>query len=318
MYKAGDIVPMRVRLLEAGVPTTYADKAAFLLAGHEVILDLDGAVVVATWDFVVIDADEGEHDIMLTMQEGDGYLTVTAAAGVVAWPRTRPVSAEPYNIGSVIGIITSTNGTPINQDRATVSDFTVTEGDSLLREIVVPLAALSDWGYSDLSDSGWVLSAAARKRENRLAVNPDFVLGAYITDTVNRLIALSLNPFATGAQIDPSDGTKESQEYLWDVQLSNTKSWNITAVNQGTKQFTIAGDRRKYFSLNSAPVTTITVTGTNAGAFTVTAIAYTGGNTVLTVTEAIASPTVDGTLSIPIKFTPNKGTIRTGRQEDRT
>jgi hypothetical protein len=319
VYKAGDVVPFRVRLLESGVPATYASKALFLAAGYDVLLDIGGEEVAATWDFVVINAAEGEHDILLTMQEGNGYLTTTSdeAAGKEAWPRTRPVCAEPYNIGSMIALITSTNGTPINQDRTSVSDFTLVEGDSLLREIVVPLAALNDWGYEDLSDSGWVLSAAARKRENRLAPSPDFVLAAYISDAVNRLVSLGMNPFATGAEI-PAVASQESQTYLWDLQLSNTKSWAITAVNTGTKQFTVAGDRRKFFSLNTAPATSITVTGSNAGTYTVTAIAYTGGNTVLTVSQAIGSGTVDGNLSVPIKFTPNKGTISTGRQEDRT
>lgn len=320
MYKAGDVVPFRVRLLEDGEPATYANKTNFTAAGYDVIYDVGGVEVVATWDFVVIDAGEGEHDILLTIQEGNGYLTVTSneAAGKEAWPRTRPVSAEAYNLGSVIGLITSTNGTPINQDRASVTDITLIEGDSLVRNLVVPEAALNDWGFDDLTDPGWTLTAAARKRENRLAANPDFKLGAYITDAVNRIITLALNPFATGAEISASDANKESQEFLFDAQLANTLSFAITAVNTGTKQFTIAGDKRKLFSVNTTPATSITVTGTNAGTYTVTAVALSSGNTVVTVSEAISSATVDGNLSVGIKFTPNKGTIRTGRQEDRT
>jgi hypothetical protein len=320
VYKAGDIVPFRVRLLNnAGVPQTYADKTAFLAANYEVLYTISGVTVSATWTFAVIDSSEGEYEILLTVQEGNGYLTVIEPAGLEAWPRTRAVSAEIYNLGSIIALVTSTNGTPINQDRTSVTDFTLVEGDSFLRTVVVPLAALEDWGFSDLTSTTWLPSAAARKRENRLQAEPDFILGAYITDTANRIVTLALNPFPTGAEIG-GDATKESQEYLYDLQLRNTLTYAITALNQGAKTFTVAGDRRKLFSLNTAPATTLIITGStgNNDTYTVLGVAYTGGNTVITVSEAIPNATADGSVNVSIRFTTNKGTVRSGRQEDRT
>jgi hypothetical protein len=321
VYKAGDIVPFRVRLLNnAGAPQTYADKTAFLAAGYTVQYDIGGVLASPTWTFNVINSGQGEYDILLTVQEGNGYLTVIEPVGFESWPRTRPVSAEIYNLGSIVALVTSTNGTPINQDRTSVTDFTLVEGDSFLRTVVVPLASLEDWGFSDLTSTTWSLSAAARKRENRLQAQPDFIIAAYITDTVNRIVTLALNPFPTGAEIDAGDATKESQEYLYDLQLRNTLTYAITALNQGAKTFTVAGDRRKLFSLNTAPATTIAITGStgNNATYTVLGVAYTGGNTVITVSEAIPNATVDGSVNVTIRFTPNKGTVRSGRQEDRT
>lgn len=70
----------------------------------------------------------------------------------------------------------------------------------------------------------------------------------------------------------------------------------ITGVNQGTKTFTIAGDKTEYFSVG-AQIKVTESTG-NDGLYTVVSAVLNVGNTDIVVSEAIPDPTVDGSLYI--------------------
>lgn len=69
----------------------------------------------------------------------------------------------------------------------------------------------------------------------------------------------------------------------------------ITAVNQGTKQFTVAGDYTALFPAAAS----LTVSGStgNDGVYTVVVAAFGAGNTVITVVEAIPSAVANGSLT---------------------
>ncbi len=69
----------------------------------------------------------------------------------------------------------------------------------------------------------------------------------------------------------------------------------ITAVDQGAKTFTIAGDKTALTGLQ----TSIVVAGStgNDGSYTVASLTLVTGNTVVAVNEAISDATVDGTLT---------------------
>jgi len=75
--------------------------------------------------------------------------------------------------------------------------------------------------------------------------------------------------------------------------------YGITAVNTGTETFTIAGDSRAVFPAT----TTFTVTNStgNNGTWTVSSVALTGGNTVITVTGNITNATADGIINVNAK-----------------
>ncbi len=137
----------------------------------------------------------------------------------------------------------------------------------------MPLDALENFGFSDLS---WVnaASAAGRTQPNRLATSPDFTLTADILSAVDRTVILGFGTFPAGASIS---------------------GFTITAVDTATKKFTVAGDKRAFFT----GITSLEVwasTG-NDGPYTVAAMNLVGGATVFTVNEAIPSSTADGTLA---------------------
>lgn len=80
--------------------------------------------------------------------------------------------------------------------------------------------------------------------------------------------------------------------------LSDT-AYAITAVDKPNKKITIAGDRRTEFRAGQL----IKLTGSNLGRYTVAATALSGSDTVITVSEALPSATVDGNLIKPFTVT---------------
>lgn len=72
----------------------------------------------------------------------------------------------------------------------------------------------------------------------------------------------------------------------------------ITALNQGTPSFTVAGDHTDVLT----PASTFDVSGStgNDGTYTVVGSAFGAGSTVVTVVEAIPDATVDGTIVVTL------------------
>ena len=71
----------------------------------------------------------------------------------------------------------------------------------------------------------------------------------------------------------------------------------ITAVNQGARQFTVAGDRRLFYPVASSVIVADSTNAANDGTYTVTAVAFAGGATTVTVAQAIPNATASGVLT---------------------
>lgn len=93
-------------------------------------------------------------------------------------------------------------------------------------------------------------------------------------------------------------GSLGTETLLPDLETwATTAAFNISAVDQGAKKFTIAGlDLTSHF-VTRAPLQVAGSTGNN-GLYTVDTSAFVGGNTEITVDEAIPDATADGTIAI--------------------
>ena len=88
----------------------------------------------------------------------------------------------------------------------------------------------------------------------------------------------------------------------------------VAIVTGASGTFTVAGDRRKRFAKGG----TFSKTATGAASYIVASVAYSGGNTTVTVTGSIVSGVVDGNLTVPITMTIGAGVITVMRQETLT
>lgn len=91
--------------------------------------------------------------------------------------------------------------------------------------------------------------------------------------------------------------TDEIPDGIYLMRYTISGGFTITALNQGTKTFTISGDKSGTFKVGD----TFTILGStgNDATYTVTAISYSNPNTLITVNEAIPSVTANG----KIRFT---------------
>lgn len=69
----------------------------------------------------------------------------------------------------------------------------------------------------------------------------------------------------------------------------------VTAVNQGARRFTVAGDARLFYPAGAAAIVADS-TG-NDGTYTVASATFAGGNTAIVVVEAVPSAVADGVLT---------------------
>lgn len=98
------------------------------------------------------------------------------------------------------------------------------------------------------------------------------------------------------------DGTVRAPEWLYGVCELEWQSYPIVAVNAGTRQFSIAGDRTAQINVGDSiwvfdPASRTNVT--NEGKYTVSARTFTSPNTVITVNETVGSATVTSSVNIP-------------------
>lgn len=97
--------------------------------------------------------------------------------------------------------------------------------------------------------------------------------------------------------------TAVSAGYLADMNAKNNQ--NLTAINQGQKKFTIAGNLTElYLSPRKFNIVDST---SNDGEYTVVSSVYSAGNTIITVAEAIPDSTIDGAASIYQYYDDNMG-----------
>lgn len=90
------------------------------------------------------------------------------------------------------------------------------------------------------------------------------------------------------------------------VDINALSQIDISAVNQGLKQFTLNGTDLTNLYLPNRKFNVIGSTNNN-GEYTIAYSAFTGGNTIITVAENISSSTADGKASIYIYYDDNNG-----------
>ncbi len=386
MIKAGENAILPVTLLTtAGAATTYASKALFEAAGWTFHYWLAGVVVASpTWTFVVVDAATGRHEIHLTVSAGSGEAFIKPPAGFMTNVEAFPLDVETFDLDAIGALVSTADSGISGDDRAAITNIEVVEGDAFQRTLTVPAVSLTDFGESTLANVTAV-NASARMRINRVDTLADFVMAAAVASAPDRTVYIGCGGFPAGGSVSgftitavstgsktftvagdkrkffdgitrllvanstgndgeytltgmaltggntvftvsesvanaTGDGTitdyAESRDFFYDVQLTIPKAWTITAASIAAKTFTFASDQRRFFNVG-APFVVSASTGNN-GAYTVASVAYTGGNTIVTVAEVVASNTGDGTLTLTLKLTPLRGTITVLRQEDRT
>lgn len=272
--KAGDVQPLAYTLETiGGVKQSYADATALLAAGWTFEYWIAGVLVSGpTWSWTNVNAVAGQGELLLTTQLGQGTAYLRPPAGYFVNVECYELDVENVDLDVIAAKIDASAGTPSPDDRATVYDYTITEGDSFQRLVTIPSAALADYGLTTLS-SVTALSGAARTKINRLDTLPDFTFTVVVVDAAALSVAIGWNTFPSGAGIG---------------------AFAITAVSIGSKTFTIAGDQRSHFD-GITRLLLANSTG-NDGYYTIVSMALVGGATVFTVSETPTSATADGSI----------------------
>lgn len=305
---------------DAGVAASYANAAAFTAAGWALSWEgMDGVAIASQPGYTIaVDGASGRHKLLFTLPSVPSNLKITWPSGFRSDPAEIPLIFATADEDTVVNLITAAIGAPVAQDRVTQYDWETTENDSFAKEMTIPAAAITDWGYTDLTAAGWTVTAAARADGDTGTAAPLFVMTAAITDTALRKIRVSYNPFPTAAALTATELASGSKRVNYDAQLSIPVSWTLASATAGVNgTLTIAGDQRKYFSANTGATFAISG-GANAGTYTPTAIAYTGGNTVITAANVPSAVVTSSTVVATLKITGIRGAITIKRQEDRT
>lgn len=321
MSKAGEPGSFAAYLFNGATALSYADAAAFSADGWTLKYLLGGAVaVLGTFTCAAIAGDPGLHAFTFTHQAGEETITIVPPSSVhFSSPRIFAGEAETFDIDGIASLLTSSSGTPVSSARAIQTDYEITEGDSFLREITVPAAALADFGFSDLTGT-WIAAASVRLPSDTSNTQPPpggAAITCVIKDAAARIISISWPAYPAAMALSAADISSGSKAFNYDAQLRTTKLFAITAVSTGAGgTFTIAGDQRRFLRVGDA----LTITGStnnNAQTKTISALALVGGNTVVTITETVGA-VADGSINVAITITGARGRITVKRQEDRS
>ncbi len=336
---AGQQVEASVRLRRYGVALSYANAAAFELAGWLLSWRVAQAAVALSYTLVphpvATKAALGWHVIVLTLVNGEGDLLIAKPAGsgwtsspADGW-RTR---CESTDNDDVYNAIQQGVGVATEADLVTVVDYLVTDDDSFMRVFAADNAALALFGYdsSDLNDgppSTLTLEGSLRKADNSAGIPDAWLAVTVVTadDGEDPVLRISWGDYPSavasvqlGLDFPSTDVTDDALQpsvvYLWQVRYLGTQTFAVTAISTGLNgTFTIAGDRRQWFAKGGS----FTKTATGTAVWVVSSVSYSGGNTIITVTGTIISGVVDGNLTVAIKRTLGKGTITTESRQVR-
>lgn len=319
--KLGDAFEQALYLETLGGSTqAFANAAAFVAAGFALTWEaMDGSTIVSqpTYTIAADAVIAGRHKCIFTLPTVPSRLKVTVPNGFISTPNEVALIFSSYDEASIVALLTASIGTPASQDRVSIYDWDVTENDSLFKEMIFPTLTLTDWGYSDFSAAGWTITGAVRTLGDTGTGSPLAVLSCEVTDAVNHKVGIGWGVYPTALALAAADLTNGSKQVAYDCQARRSESFAITAAVAGASgTLTIAGDKRKYFSINAGSTFTVD-TGANAGTYTPTALTFTGGNTVVTVAN-VPSAVVAGNIVVPVTITGIRGSLNLRRQEDRT
>jgi hypothetical protein len=322
-WKTGDTVslPLQLSVLATGAALTYPSLAAFTADGWS-LLFRNGGAALTTPPTVTLTPDAtiaGLHFATFILPAGVDTLAIVV-------PATYYTPANPFVLvtpnadeDSIAAQLAGAAASPVASSRINQYDWSVVDGDAFAKAMAVPTVALADFGYSDLSATGWTASGALRLASDGSSNPPAAVLDCAITTAaVSPVITASWGTFPPGLVLSAADIISGSRSYRYDIQVRRTNTFAITGVNTGAKTFTIAGDQRLWF--DEAGTFTVTVSTGNNGTYTIATagVALVGGNTVLTVTTTPPSAVADGTINDVFTLTVIRGTITVLAQVDRT
>lgn len=324
---AGQQSPAAIRLRRAGVPLSYANAAAFELAGWALSWCVAQEEVSFSYTLaphpVAARAAEGWHQLVLTLVNGEGDLLIgkPTGAGWSNFPTYFRTRCEQTDHDDAYNAIQQGVGVNTAGDLATVVDYIVTDDDSLSRVFSADNAALALYGYdsTDLTNGTLTLEGSLRASDNAAGIPDAWLSVVPITadDGEDPTLGISWADYPSAVtsvqegldfpSTDPTDDDAQPNKvYLWQVRYVGTPTWTVTAIVTGLNgSFTIAGDHRKWFARGGS----FSKTATGAAPWVVSSVSYAGGNTTITVTGTVLSGVVDGNLTVTIKQTLGKGTI---------
>ncbi len=303
---------------DSGFPLSFATAAAFVAAGCALSWEgMDGLAVSPQPTYTCAVDANGRHQVLFNLPTVPSNLKVSMPPGYRSDPVEIPLLFSSADEATIVNLLTAAIGTPAAQDRITIYDWETTENDSFFKSMVFPTTALGDWGYSDFTTAGWAITGAVRSVGDTGTGAPLAVLSCEVTDAANHLVGVGWGVYPTALALTATDLSNGSLRVKYDVQARRSESFAITAAVAGASgTMTVAGDKRKYFSVNSGSTFTVD-TGLNAGTYTPTGIAYSGGNTIITVAN-VPSAVAAGNMIVPLTITGIRGSLTLTRQEDRT
>lgn len=318
-WKTGDNVSLPIYLeSNAGAAQTYANQAAFLAASWTLTWYQAGVALGTQPTYTVTPlGSTGIHWFNFNLPAGVDSIIVGNPTGFRSDPAAIVLTTPTSDTDAIVSVLNTASGTPINNGIQTSYSFSVAEGDSFIKTLTVPAAALTDFGITDLTGT-WTTTAAGRDPTDSTTGSPAFVMTVAILSGAARTITMGWgSTFPAGAAMSAGDILNGSKAWLYDVQLKTTVSNTITACVAGASgTFTMAGDVRKLFDVASA--FTVTGSASNNGSYTVASVALVAGSTVVTITGSVPSGTAGGSVNVVLVITPIAGTITVVRQEDRT
>lgn len=321
-WKAGDAITIPIYLEQLGVGgVTYANLAAANAAGWAWGF-WQGAAVLASPPAISLTpmatAPAGWHVLGFAIPTGvDQLLTTTPAGYQASWDAAELIAGLADD-DLVYNAILATVGVPQPAGQLTASaSYKTTEGDGFWQQITVPAGLLTPFGYADLSAAGWTVSGAVRDQTDTGTGAPAAVLQGFVFDGASRIIQFGWGAaYPSGLALNATDIGNGGKTWNYDVQIKLPIATPVAAVVVGAGgSFKLTGDKRNLFDTS----TSFTVTGStgNNGTYTPTAIAYTGGQTVLTVAN-VPSAVADGNVNMTLVLTAQSGQVTTARQIDRT
>lgn len=246
------------------------------------------------------------------MEAGLGTFTATVTAGsptfTIAGDRTSefPGGATAYAGGAVNKVSSSTYASP--NTTVTLTANAAASGASVSG---APRYWLESGRHQpaiyDVDLGGYTVTAATRgpsftvsgdRTATFTAGASAIVSGSTGNDATYTVRSSSFTGGNTIVYVDRQGAEPDHTTANGTIQVGTGTAYNITAVvTHGS--LTVAGDYRSRFTVGN----TATLTGTdNAGGYTVVSSTLSGGNTVITVSEAVPSTTTGGTLTGLARF----------------
>jgi len=221
---AGDTIGKVVYLQTlAGLPLSYANKAAFQADGWDISwVDTTGTALTSQPTWTVVNLSNGRHLIGYTVPSGVGIAKPTVPSTYTD-PGTWAVEGQSYDEDSLAALMLTSQGTPTVQS-ATDGDLgDVVMGDSWHSgTLTVPAGKISNFGYTTLS--GFTISAAFKQDPSQSPITSGIT--ATILSNSGLTCSVSWDTFPTGMNLSSGSSDLSAQWYL-DVQLKNSGAGRI-------------------------------------------------------------------------------------------